>query len=295
MNSKQASQKIDLTSLKAGGFIKQCQPDMFAVRLRVPVGDVTSEQLKAVASIAEKYGTSRVHLTARQGIEINDIKLDDFDEVKEKLKKAGLSLGACGARVRVVTGCPGKDVCPKGVGSTKKLGLALDDAFFGQGDLPHKFKMAVTGCPNSCVKPQENDLGFVAVVKPALDESENECIACNLCEKACQTGALKMVNERPVIDEAICDNDGLCIKACPVDCLIEEKQGWNVSVGGRFGRNPKLGQIYKTFVDTKDIKKLSEAIIQAYRNLGENRERTGAMIDRIGLEALKKEVNSILG
>lgn len=296
MSSQKTPQKrVDLTALKAGGFIKQCQPDLFAVRLRIPVGDISAKQLKKVAEISKKYGRGRVHLTARQGIEINDIKLDDFDSVKKELASVGLSLGACGARVRVVTGCPGEDVCPKGLGSTKNIGKALDDAFFGQGDLPHKFKMSVAGCPNSCVKPQENDLGFNAVVEPILDESENACISCNLCEKACPTGALKMVDGKPVINKVICDHDGLCIKACPVSCLVEKRQGWNVTVGGRFGRRPSLGQLYATFVKTDDVHKLTGAIINAYRKLGNRSERLGAMIERIGMKSFKEEVRSTIG
>ncbi len=287
---KESSKRIDISALKAGGFIKQCQPNMFAVRLRIPVGDVTSKQLAKIAEIADKYAKGRIHLTSRQGIEINDIAFDDFDKVQNELTQAGLRLGACGARVRVVTGCPGSDVCPKGLGSTKSLGKALDDTFFGTADLPHKFKMAVAGCPNSCVKPQENDLGFNAVVKPLLDETENECISCNLCEKACRVGAIKMVDGRPVIDRDLCDHDGLCIKACPVGCLVTEKQGWNVTVGGRFGRTPGLGQLYDTFVETKDVSSLTDAIIKAYRKLGNKSERLGVTVERIGIKAFKEEV-----
>ena len=256
---------------------------------------MSAEQLKVAAEVSEKYGKGRLHLTARQGIEINDIKLDDFDAVKNELKEAGLSLGACGARVRVVTGCPGSDICPKGLLSTKKMGKALDDAFFGVGDLPHKFKMAVAGCPNSCVKPQENDLGYNAVVQPLLDESEDECIDCGICEKACVTGALKMVDGKPEIDRAKCDHDGLCIKACPVDCLVEKRQGWNVTVGGRFGRRPALGTLYATFVEEKDVSKLTDSIIKAYQKIGEKGERLGATIERVGMKDFKEEVRSIIG
>lgn len=295
VNQKEADKRIDLSALKAGGFIKQRQRNLFAVRLRVPVGDVTAEQLKAVAKIAEEYGEGRIHLTARQGIEINDINLDDFDTVQQELKNAGLLLGACGARVRVVTGCPGSDVCPKGLLSTKKMGKALDDTFFGKGDLPHKFKMAVAGCPNSCVKPQENDLGFNAVVQPLLDESDNECIDCGICEQACRVGALKMVDGKPVIDKAKCDHDGLCIKSCPVGCLVEKRQGWNVTVGGRFGRKPNLGVLYATFVEEKDVSKLTDAIIKAYQKLGEKGERLGVTIERLGMKDFKEKVRATIG
>jgi dissimilatory sulfite reductase (desulfoviridin) alpha/beta subunit len=50
------------------------------------------------------------------------------------------------------------------------LAKILDERFYGRYGLPHKFKMGVTGCPNSCTKPQEHDLGLMAVIEPALDE-----------------------------------------------------------------------------------------------------------------------------
>lgn len=294
-SSKNTKHRIDISSLKAGGFIKQNKPNTFALRLRVPVGDLTSDNLANIAKIADEFGSGKIHLTARQGLEILDIPFDDFDDAKAALTKAGLELGACGARVRVVTGCPGSDICPKGLGSTKTLGKALDDEFFGQGDLPHKFKIAVAGCPNSCVKPQENDLGFNAVVEPLLDESENKCISCNLCEQVCQVEAIKMVDGKPVIDREKCDHDGMCIKACPVDCLKVQREGWDVTIGGRFGRKPKLGQIYDTFVENDEIKTLTKAIIEAYKKLGTKSERIGVLIDKIGIEKFKQEVDDLIG
>ena len=73
----------DYAALKAGGFMRQKQKDMFSMRLRVVGGTVTVQQLKAIAEAAEKFGHNYVHLTSRQGVEIPFIRLEEIDEVKD--------------------------------------------------------------------------------------------------------------------------------------------------------------------------------------------------------------------
>jgi dissimilatory sulfite reductase (desulfoviridin) alpha/beta subunit len=285
---------FDLTALKAGGFIKQIQPDLFAIRLRVPVGDIKSNQLVKAAEVAEKYGQGVLHLTVRQGVEIPYINFKDFNQVKEELASVGLNLGACGARVRVVTGCPGSVVCPKGMMDTKSFGKKIDDKYFGRGGIPHKFKIGLTGCPNSCAKPQENDLGFMGIVEPLFDESNNrDCIGCGLCEEVCSSGAIKMVDGKPVIDLSKCIHDAECIKSCPTGSIREGQVGWSVFVGGKWGKEPQIGFLLKEFVSDEEGFELVEKILNAYTKLAHKRERLGALINRIGLEKFKEEVMNV--
>ena len=70
----------DYATLKAGGFMRQKQKDMFSMRLRVVGGTVTVQQLKAIAEAAEKFGHNYVHLTSRQGVEIPFIRLEEIDD-----------------------------------------------------------------------------------------------------------------------------------------------------------------------------------------------------------------------
>ncbi len=64
--------------------MKQRQKDLFAVRLRIPCGNVTSEQLMEISAIAMKYGSGFIHITTRQGIQIPDINIEDLDIVTEE-------------------------------------------------------------------------------------------------------------------------------------------------------------------------------------------------------------------
>src|SRR4030067_115847 len=70
-------------------------------------------------------------------------------------------------RVRNITSCPGNSECNYGIIDTYEMGGLLDKEFFGE-DMPVKIKFAVTGCPNACAKPQENDFGVRGVRKPAI-------------------------------------------------------------------------------------------------------------------------------
>ena len=98
---------VDYAALKKGGFMRQKQKNNFSLRLQVVGGNLTAENLKKIAEVAEKYGDGHVHLTSRQSVEIPFVKLDDVEEVKEELAKGGCKPGVCGPRVRTVTACQG--------------------------------------------------------------------------------------------------------------------------------------------------------------------------------------------
>lgn len=158
------SNSIDDRALKARGMMKQRAGDLFSVRLAVTGGHVTARDLEAIASLAQRFGAGAVHLTTRQGIEIPNVPHANLEPLAAAIAEAGLSLGATGPRVRGITACPG-DICQHGLIDTQALARRLASAVGGRSGLPHKFKIAVTGCPNGCAKPIENDLGVMGVSK----------------------------------------------------------------------------------------------------------------------------------
>ena len=87
---------VDYAALKKGGFMRQKQKNHFSLRLAVVGGNLTAENLKIIADVADKYGDGHVHLTSRQSVEIPFIKLDDVEEVKETLATGGCKPGVCG-------------------------------------------------------------------------------------------------------------------------------------------------------------------------------------------------------
>ncbi|MCL5290959.1 MAG: 4Fe-4S binding protein [Actinobacteria bacterium] len=282
---------IDYAALKQGGIIKQKQPDLFSVRIRILVGNIAADDLAALAELAKKYGRGTLHLTMRQCIEIPYVHFDDLHAIQRELNELGFKLGACGPRVRVITACQGRTLCPHALGDTAKLATALDEQYYARGPLPHKFKMAVTGCPNACIKPQENDVGFVAAVEPGLNEGE--CISCGLCAEICPAGAITMEGDLPVIDRAKCSRDGKCIQSCPTGALYVDRQGWQVYAGGKFGRYPQLGMLLTEFVSDEDAVLLIGRVLNVYEELANQRERLGDLINRMGLESFKEAIDGV--
>ena len=181
------AEKVDYAALKKGGFMRQKQKGCFSLRIAVVGGNLTAENIKTVAEVAEKYGHGYVHMTSRQGIEIPFIKVEDINVVKEELAKGGVGTGVCGPRVRTITACQGSEICPSGCIDTYTLAKELDERYFGR-ELPHKFKFGVTGCQNNCLKAEENDVGIKGGM--TVECSHDDCIQCGVCVKACREGAL---------------------------------------------------------------------------------------------------------
>lgn len=283
------SGRIDVSALKSGGYMKQRQPDLFAVRVKAMHGNLTTEQTMKIAELAKKYGRGEIHLTMRQGVEIPYVHFDNLKRITDELKELDLVLGACGPRFRCVTACQGSTLCVHALGNTQDLAVRLDKKYYGMSGLPHKFKIGLTGCTYSCAKPQENDAGFTAVVEPKW--GDNECINCGLCAESCPSGAMTMNDQCvPVLDASKCINCGECIHCCPTGTWEIGKRGWNAFVGGKWGREPQLGVLFEKLVQDDEVIPLVEALVNVYKKLGKHRERFGAMINRIGLEAFKQEV-----
>ena len=274
--------------LKAAGFMKQKEKDLFSVRLRVVGGYIKAEQLPKLAEICRRFGNGYVHLTARQGIEIPFVNFNDFERIREELLKIGLEVGACGPRVRTVTACQG-EICSHGLINAQELGKKIDEKFFGQGGLPHKFKIGVTGCPNACLKPVENDLGIMGVVEK--DFREDKCNLCRLCVEVCPVGAIEIKDDILHYDRSKCIGCGDCIFVCPQEAWEKRRSGYRVYVGGKMGKFPHLGHKGFDFIESEGkMLQIVEKTLDFYKAKGKKGERFAETIDRIGLENYRKEV-----
>lgn len=281
--------QVDYKALKKGGFMRQVQKDRFSLRLRVVGGQINVRQLEKVGEIAEKYGRGYIHMTSRQGIEIPFISLSDIDAVKEELSSVGLQPGACGPRVRTVTACQGACICPSGLIETSGLARELDARYFGR-ELPHKFKIGITGCKNNCLKAEENDLGIKGGLYPVWREAG--CTYCGLCEAVCPAGAIKVDKENRTLsfDERICVYCGKCVKSCPSDAWVG-KNGYILSFGGMFGNEIRKGQRLLPILFEKDrLFRVVDAAIRFFESHGKGGERFALTLERVGSDELKKQL-----
>lgn len=280
---------IDYNELKSGGILKQSQKDYFVLRTRMPAGNLSPAQLNKLAEICERYGRSFIHISTRQEVEIPWLKLADLDSIRKELSEVGIGSGACGPRVRNVISCCGDKYCRFGLVNCQDLAVEMDKEFFGK-DNPKKFKISLAGCPNSCAKPQENDIGFMGAVEPVMENEE--CTKCGLCVEVCAEGAITMGEDGyPKIDLSKCTFDGDCIASCPTSAIKKGRVGYIVFLGGKIGRHPMLGYRFEEFVDKERAKELVRKSLEIYNREGKSGERFGAMIGRIGFPKIKAFLN----
>ena len=201
--------------------------------------------------------------------------------------------GGTGARVRPVTACKGT-TCVFGFYDTQALGKKVHDRFYvGMGDvrLPHKFKIAVGGCPNNCVKPDLNDFGIVGQRSPLFDPEL--CRGCKVCqiEKNCRMSCCTLKDGKMARDENICNNCGYCIGKCPFQAVTPSDVRYKCYIGGRWGRITRFGTPLPGLYTEEETLDMIEKAILLFRDRGRKGERFAAMIDRIGEE---EAINALL-
>jgi sulfite reductase (ferredoxin) len=148
----------------------------FMVRIRIPNGLLQSHQLRAIASVSEKYGRGTADLTVRQNIQLHWVTIEALPEVLDELWRAGLTtMGACGDDTRNITGCPLAGVDADEIFDASTLALQANQFFVGNADfynLPRKFKICITGCRSWCAYPEINDVGLTAVTRKIRGHEE---------------------------------------------------------------------------------------------------------------------------
>ncbi|WP_258361156.1 nitrite reductase [Moorella sulfitireducens (nom. illeg.)] len=140
------------------GFIQQLDGS-YAVLIHPLNGYLEPEQLEAIRKLTQQYGKAK--LTVTEAIMIYGIKPEDLDQVAAELEKARLPLADIGPVVRNVKVCSSQ-YCKHVIRDVTPLAAQINQRLAGMAT-PKKFKMALNGCPNSCVEAQLNDLGIIAV------------------------------------------------------------------------------------------------------------------------------------
>jgi dissimilatory sulfite reductase (desulfoviridin) alpha/beta subunit len=101
-----------------------------------------------------------------------------------------------------------------------------------------------------------------------------------------------MIDDRPVIDRARCLLDGRCISSCPVGAWQERRRGFLLYVGGKVGRNPRLGQVIDELIPESRVVKAVEKVLVVFGDLGKKGERIADTIDRVGFEEFSDRYRS---
>ncbi len=149
------------------GIYGQRQPGVQMVRIKIPFGGTSANQLRRVAELADRYATGVGHVTTRQDIQLHFVELKNVPTIMRSLAEVGLTTReACANTVRNVTACHLAGVCQGEVFDVtpyaKTVAYHLLRNPLNQS-LPRKFKIAFSGCKHDCALTPIHDIGLLAV------------------------------------------------------------------------------------------------------------------------------------
>jgi NAD(P)H-nitrite reductase large subunit len=144
------------------GAVLQRDKETYAIVPHLSLGLITPDELRKIADVADKYKTAALKITSAARIAIVGLKEEDIDNAWKDLgMQPGAAVGLC---VRSIKSCPGNSLCRLGQQNSLELGTELDKRYHGY-ELPGKFKIGVSGCPNQCGESSIKDLGFIGKAK----------------------------------------------------------------------------------------------------------------------------------
>lgn len=144
------------------GAVLQRDGETYAIAPHTPGGIISTDILRNIADVADKYNAQALKLTSSQRIAIVGLKEEDIDSAWKDLDmKPGAAIGLC---VRSVKFCPGTTFCKRGQQDAVGVGMKLDELYHGM-KLPNKLKIGVSGCPNSCADNHFRDIGIMGMPK----------------------------------------------------------------------------------------------------------------------------------
>lgn len=278
----------DIKRVKGLGFLQDKRyPDVFNARVITRNGRITTDEHRAIAEAADRFGSGQVAMTTRLTMEIQGVRYENIQPLTDFLSAYGLTTGGTGALVRPVVSCKGT-TCQYGLIDTYALSEKIHERFYvgyHNMPLPHKFKIAVGGCPNNCVKPDLNDLGVVGQRVPVPDTEK--CRGCKKCqiEKNCPIHAAKLEDGRISIDPDACNHCGRCKGKCPFGAVEEYQEGYKILIGGRWGKKTACGRpLPRLFTTEEEVMAVIDRAILLFREEGIAGERFADTVARLGFD-----------
>jgi sulfite reductase (ferredoxin) len=145
----------------------ELEDEFFMLRIRIPGGRLTTEQLRAIAWCSERFGRDVADVTDRQNVQLHWIRIEDVPRIWQAIEAVGLSTQeACGDAPRVMLGCPLAGVAADEVIDATPYLLETERRYVGDeafSNLPRKFKTSISGCRRLCAQHEVNDVSFVGM------------------------------------------------------------------------------------------------------------------------------------
>ncbi|MBN3886963.1 MAG: ferredoxin--nitrite reductase [Nostoc sp.] len=258
-----------------GVFFRPVTPGKFMMRLRMPNGILTSNQMRVLAQVVQRYGDDGcADITTRQNIQLRGIRIEDLPDIFNRFHAVGLTSVQSGMdNVRNITGDPVAGLDADELYDTRELVQQIQDMLTNKGEgnpefsnLPRKFNIAIAGGRDNSVHAEINDLAFVPAFKEAGEQGSRGAGEQNL------------------------------LSADSHDKIF----GFNVLVGGFFSAKRCEAAIpLNAWVAPEDVVAVCRAVLEVFRDCGPraNRQKSRLMwlIDEWGLDKFRAEVETRLG
>ena len=282
----------DIKRVKGLGCLRDKRfDDVFNVRVITRNGKLTTAEHRVIADAADRFGSGQVAMTTRLTMEIQGVHYKDINALMAFLNENGLETGGTGPLVRPVVSCKGT-TCVFGLIDTFSLSEKIHERFYvgyHQVKLPHKFKIAVGGCPNNCVKPDLNDLGIVG--QRMVQRDLEKCKGCKKCQIEINCPIKTAHVEDGVLNVSECNNCGRCIGKCPFHVTDNYITGYKIYIGGRWGKRFANGQpLSKIFTSEEEVLEIVEKAICFFRDEGITGERFADTIARLGFSYVESKL-----
>ncbi len=164
--------EADVQRLKWYGlFLRNPTPGFFMIRVRIPGGRSNATHMRTLAAIAAKYGNGLLDLTTRQQVQLRHIRIEQVPDVFAAMEEAGLTSLQTGMdNVRNIMTCPVAGLHPDEILDASTIVSDWNSEILGNreySNLPRKFNVAITGCPDNCLHTETQDLALVPAFREA--------------------------------------------------------------------------------------------------------------------------------
>ena len=289
-----------------GVFFRKSTPGRFMVRMRIPNGLLSSDQMRVLASVVEKCGEHGVaDITTRQNIQMRGIRIEDVPEMFEKFRSVGLtSVQSAMDNIRNITGSPVAGIDANELYDTRELAIQVQNLLTNNGEgnsaftnLPRKFNIAIAGCRDNSTHAEINDLAFIPAFKE-VSSSANTASQTSSQDSDWQSqpsGFWHIYNQER--QGSASQTEAIAPESTPTSA---PQFGFNVLVGGFFSAKRIAAAVpLNVWVAPEDVVALCEAVLLVFRDNGlrEKRDKSRLMflIDEWGIEKFRAEVEKQLG
>jgi ferredoxin-nitrite reductase len=178
-----------------GVFFRPVTPGEFMMRLRMPAGILTSQQMNVLADIVQRYGDSgNADITTRQNLQLRGIRIEDIPDIFNRMHAVGLTSVQSGMdNVRNITASPVAGLDASELIDVRDLVKQVQDVITGNGEgnpeftnLPRKFNIAIEGGRDNSVHAEINDIAFVPAYAPSGELGFNVLVGGFFSAKRCE-------------------------------------------------------------------------------------------------------------